>query len=267
MSKGEPLFDDGRIILPGGRRLEAVWHGPPPSEAPTLVFLHEGLGCVQLWRNYPRALATAAGCGALVYSRPGYGASCPHPPPWPPDFMRREALETLPAVIAAAGVRKHILVGHSDGGSIALLYAAAARPPSLRGVIAEAAHVFVEDVTIASIREARNAYEDGALRRRLETYHARVDHAFRGWCGCWLDPGFRDWDIRPLLPGIRTPVLAIQGRDDPYGTPAQMTAIADGCRGPVETLLLDDCRHTPHRERRDAVLDRAARFAADCRED
>src|SRR5262245_156935 len=165
-----------------GRRLEMAWHGPPPEAAPTLVFLHEGLGCVGLWRDFPARLAAATGCGALVYSRLGYGGSDPAPLPWPVSFMHHEALETLPAVLEACGIREALLVGHSDGASIALIHAAARTSDRVRGLVLEAPHVFVEPRTVRSIAAAAEAYRSGALRARLERYHgSNTDGAFLGW--------------------------------------------------------------------------------------
>jgi pimeloyl-ACP methyl ester carboxylesterase len=256
-------------LTAGGRRLEYVWHGPGPASAPTLVFLHEGLGCVTRWREFPELLAAATGCGALVYSRAGYGGSDRHPPPWGTDFLHREA-RVLSAVLAVAGVRDAILVGHSDGGSIALIHAGAAESTAgagteatLHGLVLLAPHVFCEDVTIASIRAAVEAYRHDDLRERLEKHHgANVDDAFFGWSGAWLDPAFREWSIEDRLPGVRVPVLVIQGTDDPYGTLRQVDAIEAGCRGGVRRLVLAECGHAPHRDQPDATLQAAADFVA-----
>jgi pimeloyl-ACP methyl ester carboxylesterase len=251
-------------LTAGGRRLEYVWHGPGPSSAPTLVFLHEGLGCVTRWREFPEALAAAAGCGALVYSRAGYGGSDRNPPPWGKDFLHREAL-ALPEVLAAAQVRDAIFVGHSDGGSIALIHSGAveATPPRLHGLVLLAPHVFCEDVTLASIRAAVEAYRHDDLRERLEKHHGgNVDDAFFGWSGAWLDPAFRDWTIEDSLPGVRVPALVVQGEDDPYGTLRQVDAIEAGCRGGVRRLVLAECGHAPHRDQPEATLQAAADFVA-----
>ncbi|MBU2550445.1 MAG: alpha/beta hydrolase [Proteobacteria bacterium] len=238
---------DRTFLEVGGKRLETVWHGPGPDQAPTLVFLHEGLGCVELWRDFPARLSEAAGCGALVYSRLGYGRSDPCDLPRPVDFMHDEGLTVLPGLLDAAGVRECVLIGHSDGGSIALIYAGGTPAPSLRGVITEAAHVFCEELTLRSIREAREAFREGELRRRLEKYHgSNTDCAFWGWNGAWLNPDFKAWNIEAFLPGIRAPLLALQGRDDPYGTPAQIESIVRGAGGGAETVLLPGCGHTPH---------------------
>jgi len=247
----------------GGKRLEVAWHGPSPDEAPTLVFLHEGLGCVAMWRDFPARLAEATGCGALVYSRLGYGGSDPCELPRPVRYMHDEGLTVLPELIEAAGIGECILVGHSDGGSIAIVYAGGTPAMPLRGVICEAAHVFCEDITVQSIEAAGRAYRDGDLRAKLAKYHGgNVDCAFRGWHDAWLRPGFREWDLTEYLPGIGVPMLAIQGEDDPYGTPAQVEAIERGAGDEVEVLMLPECGHGPHREQADATLEAMVSFVA-----
>jgi pimeloyl-ACP methyl ester carboxylesterase len=234
-------------LMVDGVRLEAVWHGPPPGEATTLVFLHEGLGCVSMWQDVPERLARATGCGALVYSRRGYGHSDPCPLPRRVDYLHRETLEVLPRVLAEAGVEDCILIGHSDGGSMAILYLGEIGGEVARGAITLAAHVFVEDLTVQSIAAARERYLTGELRERLAKHHgAATDHAFWGWNHIWLDPEFRRWNIESSLPRIRAPMLVIQAEDDPYGTPAQVEAIARGSGGPVETLMVPEGGHRPH---------------------
>lgn len=231
-----------------GHRLEVAWHGPGPAEAPTLVLLHEGLGCVAAWRDWPAALAAASGLGVLVYSRRGYGGSERRPPPWPLTYMHEEAQDMLPALLDAAGVQQAVLVGHSDGGSIALVHASGAGP-RIRGVVTLAAHVFCEDVSVAAIAAAGEAYRAGDLRARLMKYHRHVDDAFRGWNLAWLDPRFRAWNLEEFLPGITAPVCVIQGDADAYGTLAQVEAIVAGVRGPCSRLMLPGCGHAPWRER------------------
>lgn len=245
----------------GGRRLEYVWHGPPPGEAPTLVFLHEGLGCVSLWRDFPARLAEATGCGALVYSRAGYGRSDPVPLPRPVRFMHDEGLRVLPEVLDAAGVRDAILVGHSDGASIALVHAGSGAADRVRALVLEAPHVFVEDVSVASIAAIGEAYRDTDLRARLARHHGgNVDCAFHGWNGVWLDPEFRAWNIEDCLPRVAVPVLVVQGEADEYGTVAQVEAIRRQAAGPVETVILPGVGHSPHRDAPDATLEAMARF-------
>ena len=247
------------FVVAAGHRLEIAWHGPMPDAAPTLVFLHEGLGSVSAWRDFPAKLARETSCGALVYSRWGYGRSDPVTLPRPLGYMHDEGRVALPAVLDATGVREAILVGHSDGGSIAIVHASSA-PARLKALVLEAAHVFCEDVSVQSIARAKEAFEHGDLRARLAKHHADVDGAFRGWSDAWLDPRFRAWNLEEFLPTIVAPTLVIQGEDDPYGTLAQVDAIARGVRGPVETWIAPRCGHAPHREREGEVLERMARF-------
>jgi pimeloyl-ACP methyl ester carboxylesterase len=253
-----------------GRRLETAWWGPGPAEAPTLVLLHEGLGCVALWRDVPALLAEATGCGVFAYSRFGYGRSDPKPLPWPLTYMQDEARDVLPRVLDAAGITEAILVGHSDGGSIAAVFAGEARDPRLRGprlgglrlggIVLIAAHFFVEDINIASIRQIRGDYAQGGLRERLARYHGDVDMAFYGWNDSWLHPEFRAFDITPSLPGIEVPILALQGAEDPYGTAAQLDVLQRHVRAPLETALIPDARHAPHLEAKQATLGAIVRF-------
>lgn len=236
-----------------GQRLETEWIGPGPEAAPTLVLLHEGLGCVATWREFPGRLAAATGCGALVYSRAGYGGSEAIALPRPLDYMEREARTVLPAVLAATGVRENVLVGHSDGATIALV--AAGSGVRTAGVIAEAPHVFCEAESVTSVARAKDAFMAGDLRVRLGRYHgANVDAAFWGWAGAWSDPGFRGWNVEEVLPRVDVPVLVVQGEADPYGTLAQVGAIERGCAGPVRRCVLAGVGHAPHRERGEEVL-------------
>jgi len=241
-----------------GRRLEYTLLRMAGETAPTLVFLHEGLGSVALWKDFPQRLAHASGCNALVYSRLGYGASSPLTEPREPDFMHVEALEVLPALLDALDVRDPILFGHSDGASIALIHAASGRRP-VRGAILLAPHVMVEEVCLRSITAARDAYAASDLGERLAPYHADPEGAFRGWCDIWLDPRFRDWNIEAEVARIRCPLLAIQGYDDEYGTMEQMDRIARLVPG-TGLLRLQDCRHSPHRDQPEAVIAAATRF-------
>lgn len=249
-------------------RIEYQWIGPGPDEAPTLVFLHEGLGSVELWRGFPERVAAATGLGAVVYSRFGYGRSAPSRLPRSTRFMHDEALDVLPRLVRAWGLRDFLLVGHSDGGSIALIYAGAVAAPGLKGVITEAAHIFLEPISTASIRAARDAFENGDLARRLARYHgANTNCAFWGWAGPWLDGDFTAWSLTEYLPTIPVPVLAIQGEGDEYGTVAQLDGIvaqAGRATGPgARRLLIPDCRHSPHLDRPDIVLDAMTGFIAE----
>jgi pimeloyl-ACP methyl ester carboxylesterase len=245
----------------GSLRLEAAWHGPQPAAAPTLVLLHEGLGCVAMWRDFPEALAKRTGYGVLVYSRRGYGKSDVRPLPWPISYMHDEALDVLPRVLDAAGVRKCILVGHSDGASIATIYAGSTQDFRVRGLALMAPHFFVEDVSIASIAAAKQAYEDGVLREKLARYHDNVDVAFYGWNGAWLDPAFRAWRIDDAVAHVRVPMLIIQGVGDQYGTVAQVKLAQEEAYCPVEALVLKDCRHAPQVDQPEATLSAIAEFA------
>ncbi|MEW5726551.1 MAG: alpha/beta hydrolase [Pseudomonadota bacterium] len=230
-----------------GSRLEYRWLGPPPDRAPTVVFLHEGLGSALLWKDLPDQVAERSRWGVLCYSRRGYGASDRKPAPWPRSYLHDEAIDVLPRVLEVVGVRRPVLVGHSDGGSIALI--AAATGLDVAGVVAMAPHVLVEPRTLAGVRGARQSFEEGKLRDHLRRHHGdNVDGAFRGWCDAWLRFGEEGWDVRPLLPGITAPVLVIQGDDDEYGTRAQIEAVRDAVSGPVEARLLRGCRHLMYRD-------------------
>jgi pimeloyl-ACP methyl ester carboxylesterase len=244
----------------GGARLEARWIGPVPDAAPTLVFLHEGLGSVSTWRDFPDALAAATGCGALVYSRAGYGRSDPIRLPRPVRFMHDEA-EVLAKVVEAAGLREIVLVGHSDGASIALIAAGRRAIPGLRALVVEAPHVFAEPSGLESIARIADAYRTTNLRARLQRHHGdNVDGAFWGWNGVWLDPAFRAWNIEELLPGIDVPTLVVQGEEDEYGTWAHVASIERRSGAEVRTLALPDCGHAPHAEQRAATLAAMAAF-------
>lgn len=248
------------IMTIGASRLEVEDIAATRADVPSLVFLHEGLGSVAMWRDFPARLAARAGARAVVYSRHGYGKSDPLTAKRQTDYMHREALEILPLLRDALGLDAPILIGHSDGASIALIHAGSFG--TVKGLILEAPHVFVEDVTVASIGQAKVAYAASDLRQRLSRYHHDVDGAFRGWNDAWLDPGFRAWNITKCLPSITSPVLAIQGEDDAYGTLAQLDAVAEGVSGPCAKLVLQQCGHSPHRDQPEAVLDAMAEFIA-----
>ena len=225
---------------------------------PTLVFLHEGLGSVAMWRDFPGRVAHAANCDAVVYSRYGYGQSDPLAEDRTPRYMHSEALVALPELLDTLAIDRPILVGHSDGGSIALIFAGAGERPA-SGVVTLAAHVMVEDISVASIAAAKTTYATTDLRARLVRYHADADSAFLGWNRIWLAPEFRAWNIEEYLPRIACPVLAIQGEDDEYGTKEQMRRIGAQVRD-VELLALQDCRHSAHRDQPQAVIDAITHF-------
>ena len=243
-----------------GQRLEYRWIGPRPDKAPTIIFLHEGLGSAGMWRDFPDRVAEATGCGALVYSRFGYGASDPVDRSRPVRFMHDEALSFLPAVLSHFQIDGAILFGHSDGASIAVIYAGARLGP-VRGLVLEAPHVFVEPACIESIARMAQAYETTDLGARLARHHgANTDSMFRTWADVWLRPEFAAWNIEEVLPAITAPVLVVQGEDDEYGTVRQVEAVLAGVGGPAEALVLPGSGHSPHRDRPAEVLDAAARF-------
>ena len=249
------------FVRVAGADLEYRMIGPPPGEAPTIVLLHEGLGCVSLWKDFPDRLAAATGLGVFVYSRRGYGRSSRYEVPWPLTYMHEEANQVLPALLDAIGFQDGFLFGHSDGASIAAIHAGAAGNPGLRGLLLMAPHFFTEDDGIASIAAAKVAYETAGLRDRLAMHHGNnVDCAFWGWNRAWLDPDFRHWDIQDTLPRIKVPVLIIQGEDDQYGTTDQIAAAREKCAGPVSVAVLSDCGHSPHRDQAEQTLDAAATF-------
>ena len=214
-------------VVADGKRLEAAAFGPPPGTAPTLVLLHEGLGSVALWRDFPERLAGATGFGVFVYSRAGYGRSDPVDLPRPLDYMTREARFSLPAVLGAIGFRQGVLVGHSDGASIAAIYAGEHADERVKGLVLMAPHVFTEEPGLASIAEAKRAYETGDLRARLAKYHAHVDSAFLGWNGAWLDPGFKAWTIEAL----RRALAGSRPRHPGRGRPVRHAGAGPGDRG------------------------------------
>ena len=247
-------------ITVDGKTLEAVAYGPPPGEAPTIVMLHEGLGCVALWRDFPQKLAAATGFGVFAWSRAGYGGSDPVALPRPLDYMTREATEVLPGVLDAIGFRNGILLGHSDGASIAALYAGGVEDFRVRGLVLMAPHFFTEEGGLASIAEAKKAYDGGDLRARLAKYHKNVDVTFRGWNDAWLDPGFKAWNIADAIDYLRIPVLAIQGADDQYGTLAQIHEIETRIYSPVDVVILPECRHSPFIDQPERTLAAVTEF-------
>lgn len=247
-------------VTAGGHRLEYKWIRPAATAdfVPTLVFLHEGLGSVALWKAFPDEVVRATGCRALVYSRYGYGRSERLAAPRGVDYMHREALAALPELLRRLEIVDPILVGHSDGASIALIYAGSGN--CVRGLILLAPHVFVEKLTVESIAQAKVAFESTDLPIRLGRYHDDADSTFRGWNDIWLHPDFSNWNIEEYLPGVRAPVLLIQGEDDQYGTLAQVEAVRKGAGGRVRTLLLSNCAHSPHVDQTQQTVEAIAQF-------
>jgi len=254
------LQNEGFIDI-SGQRLEYRMIGPRPDRAPTIVMLHEGLGCVGMWNSFPDRLAEATGAGVFVYSRAGYGKSSPVKLPRSLSYMHDEARETLPRLLTEIGFRRGLLLGHSDGASIATIYAGSVQDHRIRGLALIAPHFFVEDLSIRSIEQAKVAYAQTDLREKLARYHSDVDNTFRGWNDAWLEPRFRAWNTIEELAYIRVPILIVQGEQDQCGTVAQIATAQEECYCPVDVALLPDAKHSPHREAPDETLNAVADFA------
>jgi pimeloyl-ACP methyl ester carboxylesterase len=246
-----------RTIVVAARRLDAVELPGDPERRP-LVLLHEGLGTIGLWRGFPEALAEVTGRRVIAFSRFGHGRSDPPPRPRTPAFFHDEALDVLPAVLGQLDATEPILVGHSDGASIALVHAA---HHPVTGLVLLAPHVVVEDLTVAAIRETQDEYRHGELRERMARHHDDPDLAFWSWCDVWLNPGFRGWSLEPEAERVTAPALLVQGAEDPYGTLEQLDRIDALARGPVERLVVPG-GHSPHLEHLAAVVDAIAAFTA-----
>lgn len=246
----------------GGASLEYKWLAPATADAPTIVMLHEGLGSVGLWGDFPEQLRSATGAGIFAYSRAGYGQSSGVGLPRPLDYMQREALDVLPKLLDAISFRRGLLLGHSDGASIATIYAGAHQDQRLQGLVLMAPHFIVEDLSIRSIAAIRTAYETTDLRAKLARWHRDVDAAFHGWNGAWLDPKFRAWDISDSLAYIRVPILLLQGANDQYGTLRQVEIAQEECYCPVDIEIISGAGHSPHREAPGATLDVIEKFAS-----
>ena len=247
-------------IVVDGRKLEfrRLPSAHPREDAPPMLFLHEGLGCIAMWRDFPQQVADVTGCEAVIYSRAGYGQSDAMPLPRTVRYMHDEGLSALPQLIRALELESPILFGHSDGGSIALI-CAGGTTLALSAAVVMAPHVLVEDITVAGIADAEQAWRTTPLRERLGRYHRDVDTVFRSWNDTWLSPEFRDWNIEPYLPAIGCPLLAIQGEDDEYATMTQIDRIA-AAASDVELCKLADCRHSPHKDQPEAVIEAVRGF-------
>jgi pimeloyl-ACP methyl ester carboxylesterase len=249
------------LLTIGASDLEYRMIGPQPAEAPTIVMLHEGLGSAGLWGDFPDQLQAATSAGVFAYSRAGYGASTPVKLPRPIDYMHVEALEVLPKLLDQIGFRRGLLLGHSDGASIAAIYAGGAGDHRVRGVVMIAPHFIVEDISVSSIAGIKQAYETTNLRSKLARWHSDVDNAFYGWNGAWLDQKFRDWDISEYLAYIRVPVVILQGADDQYGTIRQIEIAQQECYCPVDVTIIPGAGHSPHREAPETTLNAILEFA------
>lgn len=254
------LQSSGMLTI-GSSELEYRMIGPTPDKAPTIVMLHEGLGSVGLWGDFPEKLQAATGAGVFVYSRTGYGNSSPVKLPRPLDFMEIEALDVLPKLLDAIGFRRGLLLGHSDGASIAAIYAGGIQDHRVRGIILIAPHFMVEDFGLVSIAKTKQNYDTGDLKPKLARWHKDVDTAFNGWADVWLDPKFRDWDISESLAYVRVPVEIIQGADDQYGTQRHIEIAQAECYCPVDATIIPGAGHSPHRETPEPALKAAADFA------
>ena len=244
----------------GAADLEYRMIGPAPDDAPTIVMLHEGLGCAGLWGDFPDRLAAATGSGVFVYSRAGYGASTTVALPRPLDYMHVEARDVLPKLLDKIGFRRGLLLGHSDGASIAAIYAGGVQDHRVRAVAMIAPHFIVEDVGLTSIAQTRAAYETGGLKEKLKRWHGDVDNTFYGWNDAWLDHRFRSWDISDYLAYIRVPLAILQGTDDQYGTVRQIEIAQEECYCPVEVTMIPGAGHSPHREAPEPTLDTISEF-------
>ncbi len=253
--------EHGRLLA-GGRWLDYACFGPAPDVAPTIVMLHEGLGCVALWRDWPERLAEATGFGVFAYSRAGYGQSDPADLPRPLDYMTREAVEVLPEVIAAMGLGRYLLLGHSDGGTIAAEYAGRVGDERLLGLVLIAPHFFTEEMGLEEIARAGEVFETTELAAKMGRYHRDAEHTFRGWNDAWLDPGFKSWNVSEVIPRWSVPCLAIQGSADQYGTLMQIREIEWRSQQPVEVLIVEGAQHAPHLEASGQVTDAVAQFCA-----
>lgn len=255
------LLQSSGTLTVGSSDLEYRMIGPMPHDAPTIVMLHEGLGSAGLWGDFPDKLQAATGAGVFIYSRAGYGNSSPAKLPRPLNFMEVEALDVLPQVLDAIGFRRGLLLGHSDGASIATIYAGGVQDHRVRGLVLIAPHFIVEEFGLASIAKTRQNYDSGDLKQKLARWHKDADNAFHGWADVWLDPKFRDWDISESLAYVRVPVAIVQGADDQYGTLRQIEIAQAECYCPVDVSIIPGAAHSPHRQAPEPTLKAVADFA------
>ena len=249
-----------KFLYIGSRKIEAQWHNPGITNRPTLVFMHEGLGCARMWKDFPKRVSDSTGCPSFTFSRFGYGNSDPCSLPWKINFMHTQALNLLPQILKQAGIKKYILIGHSDGGSIGIIFSGSTNTKGLKGLITLAAHVFCEQCSVDSIKQAKKNYEQKDLKKALQKYHgSNTDNAFRGWNNAWLNPNFMNWNIEKYLKKIKVPMLAVQGKDDQYGTDKQIAPIESQVNS-IGSFLLDNCRHSPHLDQPEAVLKIMTKF-------
>ena len=250
------------MMTVAGRAVEYRCAGPAPSVAPTIVLLHEGLGSAGLWRGFVEALAEATGLGVFAYSRAGYGRAEAMARPWRLDYMTRHAMEDLPEILNAIGAQRVVLMGHSDGATIAAIYAGSVEDFRVRGLVLMAPHFFTEKMGLDEIAAAKDAYENGDLRARLAKHHADPDACFWGWNGAWLAPEFASWNVAEVIDYLRIPTLALQGREDQYGSLAQIREVEERSYAPVDVVVFDACRHAPHVDQPEAVLAAVSEFCA-----
>jgi pimeloyl-ACP methyl ester carboxylesterase len=244
-----------------GKSLEYAIFGPSPADAPTIVMLHEGLGCVALWRDAPAQISAATGCGVLVYSRSGYGQSDLTDLPRPLDYMTEEAVAVLPKILEAIAPKQCILLGHSDGATIAAIYAGSVIDHRVRGLVLMAPHFFTEPEGLTQISLAKKEYENSGLKLKLSKYHRDPENAFNGWNNVWLDPNFEDWNVSEVIDYLRIPILAIQGLEDEYGTEAQISELENRSYSPVDVVMLADCGHSPLEDARELTVAEITTFS------
>lgn len=259
MMKIDGLTPSGRVVA-NGASLEWAVFGPRDPAVPVIVLLHEGLGCLALWRSFPEQLARHTGCRVFAFSRAGYGRSDTATLPRPLDYMTREALDCLPDVLAAIDAPGYVLLGHSDGATIAAIYAGNVADDRLRGVVLMAPHFFTEPMGLAEIAAARDMFETTAMKERMAKYHTDPVATFRGWNDAWLDPGFKAWNVETVIESFRVPVLALQGREDQYGTLAQIEVVRRKSPADVDLAVIEKCRHSPHFDQPEATLEAIGAF-------